>query len=190
MAKYWKLRRPALLIAVTGGAASFKLSERLEQAFSRGLYAVTQSAKTIILTGGMSSGVMALVGSAFAQAPHPPPVIGFAPWSKVLGRRFLVRRRQSNPEGRVVPSLQQEGNAVSPRRPSQENNHGESEPRVYMAGEQNGPHGAGLEWRHSHFVLVDAGKDSDWGAEISLRDAAQQTFATLYSVPREDELAV
>ena len=153
IAKYWKIRRPSVLISITGGATSLKLSQRLEQAFTRGLQAVAQSTNAVIFTGGTSAGVMALVGSVFAHSTEPIPLIGFLSWTKLHGRQFL------------------------------EGNSGEVEPRAYVAGERNNANGAGLESRHTHFVLADGGEGSGWGAEISLRDSVQQTYATLYNVP-------
>ena len=153
IAKYWKIKRPSVLISVTGGATSFKLSQRLEQAFSRGLLAVAVASNAIIFDGGTSAGVMSLVGSVFAASAVPIPLIGFVSWTKLHGRKFLA------------------------------GNSGEKEPRAYVAGEKNNIDGAGLEYRHTHFIIADGGEGSGWGAEISLRNSVQQTYATLYNIP-------
>ncbi|KAL1522133.1 hypothetical protein AB1Y20_021774 [Prymnesium parvum] len=153
IAKFWKVPRPSLLIAVAGGASSLDLPPRIEQAFRHGLLNIALSTQTLILTGGMSNGVMSLVGSAFEDSPVPPPIIGFASWTKVLGHATLRRNR------------------------------GEEQPRPYFAGMANSEDGAGLEYHHSHFVLIDCGANSRWGAEIALRDSIQEAYAEVYSIP-------
>lgn len=78
-----------------------------QQAFARGLFNTCKSTRTLIITGGASSGVSALVAGAFTKSHHPPPIVGFMPWGKVLGNLCL------------------------------KDNHGESKPRNYLAGASN-----------------------------------------------------
>ncbi|KAL3892846.1 MAG: hypothetical protein SGPRY_014727, partial [Prymnesium sp.] len=108
LAKFWKIERPSLLLSVAGGVASLELPPRLlNQAFARGLFNTCKSTRTLIITGGASSGVSALVAGAFTKSHHPPPIVGFMPWEKVLGNHCL------------------------------KDNHGESKPRNYFAGASN-----------------------------------------------------
>ena len=104
----------------------------------------------MLITGGMNAGVMDLAGEAMAGPEgHGLPLIGFIPWRRLKGRAQL------------------------------EGNHGERAPRAYVEAQPNDRHGAHLEPRHTHFVLVDGGVDggqepatpSDadgWGDEIPL----------------------
>ena len=62
--KYWKLRRPDVLISVTGSAASLTLTSQLQRVFDRGLAQAAAMTNAWIFTGGTDSGVMKLVGEA------------------------------------------------------------------------------------------------------------------------------
>ena len=48
----WKLPRPQVFISVTGGALDFAVSNRLKEAFQRGLMAAVEKANGFIVTGG------------------------------------------------------------------------------------------------------------------------------------------
>ena len=153
IAKFWQVPRPSVLISVTGGARSLKISAWHRKTFCEGLLAAAKATDAIIFTGGTATGVMALVGDALA-APggHNVPCIGFCVWNKVLGSALLA------------------------------GNHGETEPRKYAAGGESANSGAALEPRHSHFVLVDK-ENGEWGDEVIMRDNVQQMLETWYKVP-------
>lgn len=51
--KYWRLRRPDVLISVTGSAASLQLTSLLQRVFDRGLAAAAAMTNAWIFTGGV-----------------------------------------------------------------------------------------------------------------------------------------
>jgi len=48
----WRLKRPRLLISVTGGAQNFNMKPKLKDVFSRGLVKAALSTKAWISSGG------------------------------------------------------------------------------------------------------------------------------------------
>ena len=147
LAKFWRpfgSRRPKVLIQITGSAQNFRISPRIREAFCKGLVDVARATDAMLITGGMNAGVMDLAGEAMAGPEgHGLPLIGFIPWRRLYGRSQL------------------------------EGNYGERAPRAYVEAQPNDRHGAHLEPRHTHFVLVDGGQepatpsDADgWGDEI------------------------
>ena len=75
MEKHWKMRRPEVVISVTGGAQDFVLSPRLKRVFDRGLTSAASSTNAWVITGGTDTGVMKLVASAFAEYGVTTPLI-------------------------------------------------------------------------------------------------------------------
>ena len=53
---------------------------------------------------------------------------------------------------------------------------------LYEKKEESGPNGAALETNHTHFVLVDDGKDQ-WGGEIAFRSKLEEEVATHFNIP-------
>ena len=86
----WALKRPSVLLSVTGSALDLDLEPRLEHEFSDKLSAAAQHTGGWVITGGTDTGVMAIVGRALRernlQADELAPVIGVAPWGKVMHR--------------------------------------------------------------------------------------------------------
>ena len=64
MAHHWRVSRPEVIIKVEGGAANFKLPDKLLRAFERGLVNATMTTSACIFTGGTDSGVMKRVSGA------------------------------------------------------------------------------------------------------------------------------
>ena len=71
--KYWKLRRPDVLISVTGSAASLTLTSQLQRVFDRGLAHAAAMTNAWIFTGGTDSGVMKLVGEDMHKGASSRP---------------------------------------------------------------------------------------------------------------------
>ena len=139
MDKFWRVRRPSVIIAITGSAQALSIPARLREMFCKGLVTAARATDAVIVTGGTASGVMQLAGEAMAgPGGHGLPLIGFVPWRKLHGRALL------------------------------ENNPGEAQPRAYLQAKENDNDGASLEPRHTHFVLADGGPGGSWGDEIPL----------------------
>jgi hypothetical protein len=129
-----------VIVSITGGANTLKLAPRLEDAIRKGVAALGRDMNALLIDGGSASGVMALTGEAMRLAGSQGLVLmGFASWNCMVSRDLL------------------EGNA------------GEPTARRYVQGVPNHRDGAGLDPGHTHFVLVDAGPGSGWGAELPLR---------------------
>lgn len=141
--------QPTLCIMVVGGAQAFSMPPRVERCFRDGLVRAALTTSAWVFTGGTASGVMAHVGQAFASHPEVP-CIGIALYGNVLGRPAIQKRLVALPPGgQVEPEGLQ----------TEEYAHGESE---------NSSVASALEPHHSHFVLVNTGREGAeaWGGEV------------------------
>ena len=100
LAKHWKLRHPPALISVIGGSADetevpLRLPARHRQLFGKGLVAAATATHALVMSGGIGSGVMELVGSALAEdaAAESIRLLGFVDWAKVGHRVQLQANR-------------------------------------------------------------------------------------------------
>lgn len=92
--KYWRLRRPDVLISVTGSAASLELTSQLQRVFDRGLAAAASMTNAWIFTGGTDSGVMKLVGDAMHKGGLVDvPLVGIAPFGALHGKSGLENKK-------------------------------------------------------------------------------------------------
>lgn len=65
--KKWGLKKPKLLISVTGSAMNFQMKPNLRKVFRRGIAQAAKSTQAWILTGGTHAGVMKHVGDAMHE---------------------------------------------------------------------------------------------------------------------------
>ena len=63
----WRLKKPKLLISVTGSAQNFQMKPNLRTVFRRGIAQAAKATQAWILTGGTYSGVMKHVGDAMHE---------------------------------------------------------------------------------------------------------------------------
>lgn len=142
----WNLSPPRILISVTGGALSFDLPPKLEYMLKRGLAKAASSKSAWIIDGGTNSGVMKYVGEAVAtlDASISPPVIGIVPWAIVNGKDSLSRALEdgSDLRGRLAFYGNPDLHPVPSR---------------------------SLDANHSHFILVDDGRDDCFTGEVGSR---------------------
>ena len=74
------MRRPSVIISISGSAASLNVSQRLRDMFCKGLVTAARATDAILFTGGMASGVMSLAGDAVSgSGGHGITLVGFAP---------------------------------------------------------------------------------------------------------------
>ena len=88
----WKLRRPEVLISVTGAAAgSPPMDTKQQLVFRRGLLKAARRTRVWIVTGGTNAGVMAMVGRTVQEASEDQPVVclGVASWGALLGHERM-----------------------------------------------------------------------------------------------------
>jgi transient receptor potential cation channel subfamily M protein 2 len=128
-----------------------------------------------IITAGSDSGVMKLVGEAFAKQDVRLPLIGVFPWGVTNGRERLdaaVGKEVSTPWNWPPRPC----NPPDPTRNSRQASY--SAPPASGAGAPLNPH-------HTHFILVDNGKEGGaaWGSEISLRAEFEATISNTKNVP-------
>lgn len=167
---------PTVLISVTGGAQSLGLPQDVQQVFERGLVRAARTRGTWILTGGTASGVMKLVGDAIADysvSTSSVTAIGFATWGNIA-KRHELDARESPAEYLGDSDDDGDESAVVVDRP------------YTASGERDNSRAhAALEPNHSHFVLVDTGKEgkSAWGGEIDLRRQVEHLIMHRYGVP-------
>ncbi|CAF0898920.1 unnamed protein product [Rotaria sordida] len=76
--RHWFDEPPSLVISITGGAKEYNMKPRLLRAFRRGLLKVARTTGAWIITGGMNTGIMKLVGEIVQINPdrfRPIPLI-------------------------------------------------------------------------------------------------------------------
>ncbi|CAF1681388.1 unnamed protein product, partial [Rotaria sp. Silwood1] len=147
LTRYWYGGRPSLVISITGGAKEYNMKPRLLRAFRHGLLKVAQTTGAWIITGGMNTGIMKLVGEIVQINPdrsRPIPLIGIATWGCVSGRQHLDVR----------------GSSVY-----------YAKPRSNIRGE------APLEPNHTKFIFIDDGTERKYGREIAFRAQLEQAMS-------------
>ncbi|CAF5018026.1 unnamed protein product, partial [Rotaria sp. Silwood1] len=139
--------RPSLVISVTGGAKNYNMQAKLLRAFRRGLLKVASTTGAWIVTGGMNTGIMKLVGEIVEMNPsHRRRIhlIGIATWGCVAGRDKL------NVYGKTVEytksSIERRGTAP-------------------------------LEPNHTKFIFIDDGSEEKFGGEIEFRACLEKAIS-------------
>ena len=90
----FNLKKPDLIISVTGGAKTLALDEKTSYAFKTGLMKVANGNNAWIVSGGTDAGVMRLVGDAVAEEfqYEDVPVIGIATWGVIYNESKNVTK--------------------------------------------------------------------------------------------------
>jgi len=91
--KRWRIKKPEVIISVTGSAQDFNLPPQLQRAFDNGLASAATSANAWILTAGTDSGVMKLTANSLHKNGVKLPVIAVTPFGAVNGRHLLEEAR-------------------------------------------------------------------------------------------------
>ncbi|CAM4802072.1 unnamed protein product [Rotaria magnacalcarata] len=130
----WETKEPKLIMCIIGGAKYFKLNERLEREFIKGIIQAALRADGWIVTTGFKTGVVQLVGEAIHDHKVTNPrssivAIGCSKWGAAKHRESLILKNISK-----KPNLD-----VAMRKAK--NTKGEQE----------------LEPNHTHFLLLDDG---------------------------------
>ena len=146
-AKLWGSERPSFVISVTGGAKEYNMKPKLLRAFRRGLRKVARTSGAWIITGGMNTGIMKLVGEIVQINPdrsRPIHLIGIASWGCVAG----------------FEQLQVEDENVN-----------------YMEPRRDSRGQAPLEPNHTEFIFVDDNSRNKYGGEIDFRAKLTQAIS-------------
>ncbi|GFO31362.1 transient receptor potential cation channel subfamily m member 2-like [Plakobranchus ocellatus] len=160
MIKYWKMPEPRLLISLTGGAQRFELKPRLSSLLKQGLVEAAVNTGAWIITGGTASGVMEFVGEAVRDhititgrgSQVPCVALGIVTWGCVANRLAL--------DGEGEKGLWPATYAI--------------EDVVHL------PRGmASLDPNHTHFLLVDNGREGVFGAEINFRSELEHYISAV-----------
>ena len=184
----WQLTQPSVLISVTG-SATLSMEHTLTQYVKRGLAAAARSTNAWVFSGGMDRGVMELTGQAMHEATTSKdvtPCIGVAPWRKVTHREKLWPSRGDGFSS--APSAADAGpssvEAAAGATAAVDHVSGDlRDPVMYQKRKQNSKWSAGLDGNHTHFLLVENEKRSDWGGEIELRSSLEAEISRVYRVP-------
>ncbi|XP_077980205.1 transient receptor potential cation channel subfamily M member-like 2 [Glandiceps talaboti] len=158
LTEHWRLKPPNVLISVTGGAKDFILKDRLRALFHKGLMKAATSTGAWIISGGTAEGVMKVVGEAVNEEGRehthddekPVYALGIATWGIVDNREALDGSRKHN---NLWPAMY----------PSE--------------GLRSVKNSAALDCNHTHFILVDDGRISKYGADIELRATLEKYIA-------------
>ncbi|CAF3539975.1 unnamed protein product [Rotaria socialis] len=143
----WYSERPSLVISITGGAKEYKMQHKVLRAFRRGLLKVARTTGAWIITGGMNTGIMKLVGEIVQINPdrsRPIPLIGIGTWGCVSGFK----------------DLEVEGGNVN-----------------YAKARSDRKGEAPLEPNHTKFIFVDNGLERTYGGEIAFRAKLEQAIS-------------
>lgn len=84
----WKLKKPQLIISITGRRKNFIISSQMKKAFQRGLIESTKNIDSWILTKGANVGVSKIVGEAISEKINnkKTKLIGVLNWNTVAFR--------------------------------------------------------------------------------------------------------
>ena len=207
----WDLKRPSVLLSVTGSAQDLDLDPRIEHEFKERLAAAASHTAGWVITGGTDTGVMAIVGKALRErnlhAEELAPVIGICPWAKVMDkddenvlnnrsrldklfnhdRKFSEQSVHSEPSfgfsrSRSRFSKSGSGDAITAKEEAKGVRLLEEATVHYMKERKNSNHEVALDPGHTHFLLVDDGT-TNWYSEIVLRAALEQKICEFYRVP-------
>ncbi|CAF1054407.1 unnamed protein product [Adineta steineri] len=131
MLDIWQIKPPRLIMCIIGGAKYFKLNERLEREFIKGIIQVALKADGWIVTNGFKTGVVQLVGEAIHDHKVTNPrshitAIGCSKWGATKNRESLILKKSSVNQSSVHLSKKEKG-------------------------QQD------LEPNHTHFILLDDG---------------------------------
>ncbi|CAF1110172.1 unnamed protein product [Rotaria sordida] len=96
----WKVKFPRLIMCIIGGAKYFKLNERLEREFIKGIIQAALKADGWIVTTGFRTGVVQLVGEAIHDHKVTNPrshitAIGCSKWGATRNREALILKKPS-----------------------------------------------------------------------------------------------
>ncbi|XP_061081605.1 transient receptor potential cation channel subfamily M member 2-like [Conger conger] len=153
MTNHWNLRPPNLLISVTGGTQNFYMRTRLKKMFRRGLIKVAKTTGAWILTGGTHTGVMMHVGQAV---------------------RDYALTTSTTEDQIVAIGMANWGTVLN--RDTLVNKEG-CFPAQYSLDKQNKGRLACLDVNHSHFLLVDDGRNGHYNMEIALRSKLEKLIS-------------
>ncbi|CAF1216246.1 unnamed protein product, partial [Rotaria magnacalcarata] len=125
----WETKEPKLIMCIIGGAKYFKLNERLEREFIKGIIQAALRADGWIVTTGFKTGVVQLVGEAIHDHKVTNPrssivAIGCSKWGAAKHRESLILKSNLDVAMRKAKNTK---------------------------GEQE------LEPNHTHFLLLDDG---------------------------------
>eukprot|EP00316_Scyphosphaera_apsteinii_P022830 CAMPEP_0119346800 /NCGR_PEP_ID=MMETSP1333-20130426/108193_1 /TAXON_ID=418940 /ORGANISM="Scyphosphaera apsteinii, Strain RCC1455" /LENGTH=1308 /DNA_ID=CAMNT_0007359319 /DNA_START=65 /DNA_END=3991 /DNA_ORIENTATION=+ len=90
VSNHWQLRRPEVLISITGGAQAFQLNPALLRVFNNGLVEAAASANAWLITGGTDTGVMRLAANAMASYGVKSPLIAINAFGTCNGRENII----------------------------------------------------------------------------------------------------
>jgi hypothetical protein len=146
--KEWGVRKPGVVISVTGGANTLGLSSFMTRNIKKGLMEGALKTGAWVTTGGTDNGeygVMRLVGEAAVEVGGQVPVFGVATWGCIQDNEQLTKDS----------SVRRDDTANITGVPYQK--------RTPLEGKS-----AYLDSNHGFFLLVDSGEQK-WGGEGEMR---------------------
>lgn len=92
MHSQWGLKKPHLIISITGRRKNVVISNQIKKKFQRGLVQSTKNINSWIITNGANTGISKLVGEAISEQNinnKKTKVIGILNWNTVAHRSEL-----------------------------------------------------------------------------------------------------
>ncbi|XP_048780497.1 transient receptor potential cation channel subfamily M member 2-like isoform X2 [Ostrea edulis] len=165
--KVWDIKKPNLLISVTGGTENFRMKSKLRDIFRRGIIKASKSTGAWIVTGGINTGVNRYVGEAIRDywltttSTVPTVTLGITTWGCVKNREDLNDAFGSG----LWPATY----TVTP-----------ASDRIEKC----------LDPNHTHFILVDNGTNNQPGAEVKFRATLERAIANIKTGNSQDDVLV
>ncbi|CAF2048039.1 unnamed protein product [Rotaria magnacalcarata] len=140
----WKLPEPKLIISIIGGAKFFKLTDRLESNFIKGIVSVAEKANSWIVTNGYQVGIVQLVGQALEKVrlrnnDSKMIAIGICKWGSVKNVHKLTTIKNNAKNKRRINR-------------SDDSDEDENSHDIIRRGECH------LEMNHTHYLMLDDGR--------------------------------
>ena len=201
----WELRRPSVILSITGSNQTLDLDENLKMQLQRSIANVAHAAKAWIFTGGTDVGVSRLTGEAISNSQklsgfekEGVPCIGIIELDKVVnGDKFTTGLYDGDPRSRrlsaATTGFDRSATLRSGKRPflaPPASAHAKPK-KIDYPKDRPPPNKALLNRSHTHFLIVDtAQSDGDetshchWGGEMKLRVAIEAKLAASLEVPR------
>ena len=88
----FKLKRPKIILSIVGGAKKLNMPSTWKKDFKSGLINAAKAANAWIITGGLDTGVMRLVGDAISEAISADnvTVLGLTTWGAVENNKDFI----------------------------------------------------------------------------------------------------
>lgn len=158
----WRLRKPGVLLSISGSDLTLGLPADVENAIARGIADCASTAHAWVVATGNDDGVSNFAASALKSVHADVPLIGIMPWGMVAERKRLKQG-----SGSSIPGVER----TEEERALDRTRGGTTLYRMHPS--------------YNHFIFVDDGKtgSASFGCENLWRFALEDAICRLTDVP-------